>query len=65
MDVNTLATTAVRMQTASNNQDASIAMTRQAIESQTAAASVMVDQVVQQAKAAAAAAANGGINILV
>ncbi len=64
MDITGLAVSAMAMQKASNNQEASVAMTRQAIESQTAAAATIVEQVSEQAKASAAAAARGGINIL-
>jgi hypothetical protein len=63
MDISSLATAAVAMQKVSNNQETNVAMTRQAIESQTAAAATLVEQVSDQAKAATAAA-RGGVNVL-
>lgn len=64
MDVSTLAAYSVGMAQGMQKQEASVAMTKQAIEGNTAAAKMLSEQVTEQAKAAAAAAA-GGINIKV
>lgn len=66
MDVSTLAQAAVLQQTGQQQQEMSVAMTKQAIESQTQAAAGFMEQAANQAKAAAAAAeARGGIDIKV
>lgn len=64
MDVSTLAAYGVGMMQSMQKQETNVALTKQAIESNTAAAKMLSEQVVDQAKAAAAAAA-GGINIKV
>lgn len=64
MDVSTLAAYSVGMAQGMQKQEANVAMTKQAIESNTAAAQMLSEQVADQAKAAAAAA-SGGINIKV
>jgi hypothetical protein len=65
MDVTSLAALGLGMQTAGAQQDLSVANIKMALENNTGAAMVLVNQVAEQAKVSAAAAAAGGINILV
>jgi len=64
MDVSTLAQAAVLQNAGQNRQEMNVALTKQAIESQTQAAVGMMQQVADQAKAAAAEA-RGGVDIKV
>jgi len=64
MDITGLAAHGVAMMQGMQKQQANVAMTRNAIESNTQAAQLLTEQVADQAKAAAQAASSGKIDIL-